>query len=252
MEKENNLLECCASSGNSGDSKKKTILTGLMYGTIPHIGCIMFIIGAVLGVTVLMQFFKPLLMNRYFFHYLIGISVGFATLSSYFYLKKQNSLSLSGIKKRRGYLYVMYGSTIGINIVLFFFIFPYLANVTGNVSALTLEESAYMKISVDIPCPGHAPLISSELATIEGVEGSKFSFPNDFEVYYDSSLTNPGEILSLEVFEEYAATVLDSSAGVGVGALGVASASAGGCAGGCGGAGDCGGGCGSPSCDYNK
>ncbi|MCK5044099.1 hypothetical protein KAR52_03800, partial [Candidatus Pacearchaeota archaeon] len=163
---------------------------GVAYGLIPHIGCIMFIVGSVFGVTILMQYFRPLLMNRYFFYYLMLIAIGFATLSSFFYLKKHNCLSPEGIKRKKGYLTIMYGSTIGINLILFLLVFPYMANITGQVTNSNIDELSMLKISVDIPCPGHAPLISNEVKTIMGVEGSKYSFPNDFEVYYNSSLTN--------------------------------------------------------------
>lgn len=202
--------ECNCDAPMSKGTRKKTIMQGITYGLIPHIGCIAFIFGSILGVTLLMQFFKPLLMNRYFFHYLIGISLGFATLSSGLYLKKQGMLSKIGIKRKKGYLFGMYGSTIGINLVLFLLIFPFLANVgaAGDViSSGDFEGMPLMELSVDIPCPGHAPLISNEIKTIQGVRDVKFSFPNDFEVLFDDSVTNKEEILSLEVFDEYPATV---------------------------------------------
>ena len=224
---------------------------GIAYGLIPHIGCIMFIIGAVLGATILMQFFRPFLMNRYIFHYLILISVGFATLSSFLYLRKNKSLSWEGIKHKKGYLSIMYGSTIGINLILFILVFPFLANITGNVSAAEIAESSVLSISVDIPCPGHAPLIANEVKTIEGVKGSRYSFPNDFEVYYASSVTSEQEILSLEVFEEYPATILNSNGEVKQ-VQASPTPSSGSCSGGCGGSGSCGGGCGSPTCNYNS
>lgn len=206
---QSNLPDCCKPKKEyKGDNP----LMGLVYGLIPHTGCILFIIGAVLGATILMQFFKPVLMNRYIFHYLILISVGFATLSSLIYLRKNGFLSKEGIKKKKGYLGIMYGSTIGINLVLFFFIFPLLANI-GSVSAAEAGDASLLEISVDIPCPGHAPLISNELKTIEGVKGSEFSFPNDFKVYYDAGQTSKEEILSLEVFEEYPAEVLSEELG---------------------------------------
>jgi copper chaperone CopZ len=65
-------------------------------------------------------------------------------------------------------------------------------------------------LKVKIPCPGHAPLISEELKTIDGVGNVRFSFPNVFDVEYDSSKTTEEEILALEVFETYKATVLES------------------------------------------
>jgi len=249
-ESDSELPDCCQTPKGK---KPSGLWQGIAYGIIPHIGCIGFIIAAVLGATVLMQFFRPVLMNRYIFHYLILISIGFATLSSFFYLKKHKSLSWQGIKKRKGYLYTMYGSTIGINLILFFLIFPYMANITGNVSALELGGLSTLALSVDIPCPGHAPLISSEVKTINGVEGSQFSFPNDFEVYYNPSLTSEQEILALEVFEEYPATVLEQNANT-VSQVQQTQPQAqpagggGSCSGGCGGSASCGGSCGSPSC----
>jgi uncharacterized membrane protein YgcG len=237
-------MDCC---DDKKSEKRSGLWQGIIYGTIPHIGCIMFIVGSVLGVTVLMKYFRPFLMNRYFFHYLIVISLGFATLSSFLYLRKNKSLSLEGIKRKKGYLYIMYGSTVGINLVLFLLVFPYLANVTGGVIGST-DDLSMLKISVDIPCPGHAPLISSEVKTIEGVKGSQYSFPNDFEVYYDSSETTKKEILGLEVFEEYPATVLDESV-IGYSEIkqtSTSTQSSGGCGcGSCGGGGgSCGGSCG--------
>tara|TARA_Y100000310_G_scaffold122852_1_gene121575 strand:+ start:5395 stop:6165 length:771 start_codon:yes stop_codon:yes gene_type:complete len=250
--KKEELPDCCKpNTDNDKESKKKGIIQGIIYGTIPHIGCIMFIIGAVLGATILMQFFRPLLMNRYIFHYLIGISFIFATISSFLYLRKHKRLSWQGIKSKKAYLSIMYGSTIGINLILFLFIFPLIANVTSSVSAVEISDSSLLEISVDIPCPGHAPLITSELKTINGVKGSEYSFPNDFEVYYDSSITSEQEILSLEVFEEYSATIIGEEQ-IKQTTTKTSSSSAGTCGGGCGGAGSCGGSCGSPTCSYNK
>jgi len=245
-------MDCCDNKKvERKKGGKKTFWKGLSYGLIPHIGCIAFIIGSILGVTVLMQFFKPLLMNRYFFHFLMLISIGFATLSSVLYLRKHKNMNVKGIKKNKGYLTIMYGSTIGINLILFMLIFPFLANFTG-AAVVDISGLSSFSISVDIPCPGHAPLISSELQTINGVEGSQYSFPNDFEVYYDPGLTSETEILSLSVFGEYPASVLSSDGSTQLNTPVAPSANLGSCSGGCGGTGSCGGTCGSPSCNYNK
>jgi len=203
MEKENHP-SCC-----STQPKKETnsFWQGLMYGLIPHTGCILFIIASVLGATVLMQFFKPLLMSRYIFHALIGVSVGFATLSSVFYLKRKRMLSWNGIKRKKSYLSIMYGSTIGINLILFFLIFPLLANVSLADPGNLIIGDATLDIKVDIPCPGHAPLISNELKTISGVSDVQFSFPNNFAISYDSLKTSKTEMLSLDVFAEYPAEI---------------------------------------------
>lgn len=200
---------------NITNEKKKGIWQGVAYGLIPHIGCIVFIIGSVLGVTVLMQFFKPLLMNRYFFYILILISLGFATLSSVLYLRKNGILSFAGMKRKWKYLSIMYGSTIGINLLLFLLIFPLLANVSiaSNqvTGAITSTDQNFLKLQVDIPCSGHAPLISGELKSINGVLDVQFSFPNNFDIKYDPVKTSKQQILSLEVFKTYPATVLEES-----------------------------------------
>ena len=184
--KEKNSSDCCKPKKEyKGDNP----FMGILYGLIPHIGCITFIIAAVLGATVLMQFFKPLLLNRYIFYYLILISIVFATLSAVLYLRKNKLLSKAGIKKKKKYLATMYGTTVGINLILFFLVFPYTATITGGVTAGDALNSDLLSISVDIPCPGHAPLITNELNSINGVKGNEYSFPNNFDVYYDSSIT---------------------------------------------------------------
>jgi len=200
------------------NSRRDSLKQGIVYGLVPHIGCIAFIIGSVLGVTVLTQFFRPLLLNPYFFDYLVALSLGFATLSSALYLRRNGLLSSSGAKRKWKYLSTMYGSTIGINLLLFLIIFPLLANVsfaapTGSVLALSggANSLASLKLQVDIPCSGHATLISGDLKTIDGVIGVQFSLPNIFDVTYDSSKTSEQQILALEVFKTYKATVLSGS-----------------------------------------
>lgn len=214
-------------STNSKNAKpgKKGIVEGIMYGLIPHIGCIAFLIGSIFGVTFLMKFFKPLLLSRYFFHILILISLLFATASAFFYLRKNGFLSFAGIRRKWGYLATMYGSTIGVNLLLFLFIFPLLANVTvsspgtgensitGAVAGINSQNAglASIQLKVDIPCPGHAPLISQELKTISGVSEIQFSFPNNFDVSYDPAKTSKQEILALDVFKTYPASVAGES-----------------------------------------
>ncbi len=196
--------------------EKNGIAQGIFYALVPHTMCIAFLIGSIFGVTLLMQFFKPLLMNRYFFYILIAISFVFATLSALLYLRKNGLLSALGAKKKWKYLTGMYGSTIGINLALFLLIFPMLANASpSNITVGALGEQApyisTLKMSVDIPCSGHAPLITSELKTIAGVLGVQFSFPNIFDVTYDNTKTTKQEILALDVFKEYPATVVSSA-----------------------------------------
>jgi len=51
----------------------------------------------------------------------------------------------------------------------------------------------------------------NEIKTIKGIKSSKYIFPNKFDVYYNSALTNEIEILSLEIFKEYPATLVNDS-----------------------------------------
>jgi len=206
--------------------EKMSIKEGLVYGLVPHIGCIGFIVASILGVTIAIEFFKPLLMNPWFFHILVIIAIGFATISSALYLRKNGLLSWVGVKRKKKYLSTMYGSTVGINLVLFLAVFPMLSNLdTGSFAdtptgAVTLAgaqvenvSNSLVKLQVDIPCPGHAPLISGELKTISGVTGVLFSFPNYFDVAYNSERTSIDEILSLEVFGTYKAGVMELKEG---------------------------------------
>lgn len=217
--KNNKTKKCCFNI----KKKPKNKLEAILFGLVPHIGCIGFLIGSIFGVTFLMQFFRPLLMNRYFFHYLILLSLVFATISSFFYLKKHKSLTVKGIIREKKYLSWTYGLTVGVNIILFLFVFPFLANVdlsevfVGNSRGLELnkltssEQSLnFLRLKVDIPCPGHAPLISYDLNSINGVKSVRYEFPNFFIVNYDSE-TNKDTILSLDVFQEYPAEVLEEN-----------------------------------------
>lgn len=235
--------QCCTQ--NKTGIKSKNILQGLTYGLIPHIGCIAFIIASVLGVTVLVQFFKPLLMNPYFFHILVLLSLTFATISSILYLRKNGLLSSSGVKIKWKYLSTMFGSTIGVNVLLFLVIFPLLANVsiaspTSSPISGNGNNLSSIGLQVDIPCSGHAALITQELKTINGITDVKFNFPNVFDVKYDPTRTSKEQILSLEVFKTYKPTVVNENSPPSQNSFNVQSSNARtgscgcGCSGGCG------------------
>jgi hypothetical protein len=197
------MKSCCK-------KQKKGYGEGILYGLIPHIGCIAFIVFAVLGVTAATAVFKPLLLNGYFFYILIALSLAFATISATLYLRKNESLSIKGAKKSWKYLSVLYGTTVMVNLLFFLVIFPYAANavsskqtpqdigLAGGLSTMTLR--------VAIPCPGHASLITGELSKI-GVS-SKFRMPNYFDLSYDSGRTSLDQIMGLDVFESYKATIV--------------------------------------------
>lgn len=222
------IMDCCNKNNqkpqkNKENKKRKGILSGLIYGLIPHIGCIGFIIFSILGVTTATAVFRPLLLNRYFFHILILISFVFATISALIYLKKNGILSFPGIKRKKGYLLTLYGTTIGVNLILFMLIFPIMANVGAGTSFTAAISSTFfdqeniqtrdgenlLSIKVDIPCPGHASLITGEIRTISGVETVKFKFPNSFDVSYDPEKTSKEQIISLDIFNTYRATIIN-------------------------------------------
>jgi len=209
-EKKQNKKSCCSTKKKEASG----FWQGLAYGLIPHTGCIAFIIGSVLGVTFLMEFFRPLLMNKYFFPALIALSLILAAISSIFYLRRYGMLSMHGIKSKWKYLSVMFGSTIGINLLFFLVIFPMVANVavTAQEQPLT-DQNTLSKITlqVAIPCAGHSPLISSELKKLSGVKNINYQSPDTFIVSYNPDETSKQDILSLEIFKEYKATVLSES-----------------------------------------
>ncbi|MBI4980870.1 hypothetical protein HZC30_04925 [Candidatus Woesearchaeota archaeon] len=187
----------------------KPLKQSIIYGIIPHIGCIAFIIGSIFGVTILMQWFKPLLMNRYFFYMLIAASLTLTTLSAMLYLKKNQLLSMRGIKCKWGYLTLMYILIIGINLLLFTVIFPALTNVNSvsdnQLTGNAVTSNTLLTLAVDIPCPGHAPLIIQELNRLNGISQVKYSFPNVFKISYDSNKITVEQILKLNTFEEFTA-----------------------------------------------
>ncbi len=224
-------IESLGYKTDNGETNKSSVKQGIIYGLIPHVGCISYIIASVLGVTVLTQLFKPLLLNPYFFYILILVSIVFATVSAVIYLKRQGFINLSRtedgleisfsddlLKRKWKYLLTLYGTTIGINLLMFMVIFPLLSNVSVASSVSTtgayinsINYLSSIKLKVDIPCPGHAPLISQELKSVDGVKEVQFSFPNIFVVKYDPAKTSKQQLLSLEVFKTYKATVLEDS-----------------------------------------
>ena len=117
---------------------------------------------------------------------------------------------------------ILYGTTIGINLLLFMVVFPITANLNSGTSFTVASTAAIggdeqssltgssvlITLKVEIPCSGHAPLIIGELKKINGVENVRFRFPNLFDVNYDSQKTTKEEILPLEVFNTYKATVV--------------------------------------------
>jgi len=208
MNEKNN---CCEKKEEK--KKDRGFLAGILYGILPHSFCIAFIVFTIIGTTAVTALLKPLLLNPYFFYFLIGLSLIFATISAIIYLKRNGKLSFQGVKNKWKYLSLLYGTTIFVNLILFMFVFPTVTNLNlkasageaiinnqNNLSSITLE--------VAIPCSGHALLITDELKKINGVESVNFSLPDKFEVEYDSTKTSKEGIISLEIFKTYKAKVL--------------------------------------------
>jgi hypothetical protein len=229
-------MKCC--NNNNIKKNNRGFLTGLIYGFIPHIGCLGFIIFAILGVTAVTTLFRPLLLNPYFFYILIALSLTFATISALFYFKKQGFITLNrnkgswrfdfqikqGIKRKWKYLLVLYGTTISVNLIFFMLIFPVLTTLETEerLSPTAIADVFFDRevktentllptviLKVDIPCPGHALLITDELRTIEGVTDVNYRFPNRFIVNYDKEKTSIEKILLLDVFNTYQATIIE-------------------------------------------
>jgi hypothetical protein len=185
------------------DKKDRGILTGIIYGLIPHIFCIAFILFSIIGSIVATAFLKKLLLIPYFFQLLVIVSLLLATISSTIYLKKNGCLCASGIRKKWKYLTTLYALTILINLLMFLVVFPLLAN-TNSANAINPEKyPTSLSMAVQIPCSGHAPLIIDELQKNNGIGSVKFRMPNLFDVQYDPSLISPEKIISSEIFKTY-------------------------------------------------
>jgi len=210
MKNLNNQKSCCEKGDR--ERKEKGFLAGLLYGLLPHSFCIAFIIFSIIGATTASVFFKKFLLNPYFFYILVGLSFIFATISAIIYLKRNYILSFQGIKRKWKYLSILYGTTISVNLILFMVIFPFAANIDlKSIFSTSLAEPfnllSFLTLEVNIPCSGHAPLISGELKKINGIKDVKFRFPNLFEIKYNPKETSVERIISLEVFNTYKANI---------------------------------------------
>lgn len=191
-------ISCCTTAKNNPN---KGFLSGILYGLIPHTFCIAFILFSIIGTVAATAFFKKFLMIPYFFHFLVFVSLLLATISSVIYLKRMNCLCVSGMKRKWKYITILYSTTILINLLMFFVIFPALTNISpGNAVG---NYPADLSIAVQIPCSGHAPLIVDELKKDSGVGSVIFKMPDIFKIKYDPEKTSPEKIASLEIFKTY-------------------------------------------------
>ncbi len=196
---------CCKPDNKK---EKKGFLSGLMYGLLPHAFCIAFILFSVIGTAAGMSVVGKFLLIPYFFNILIALSLAIATISATIYLKRLDSLSLAGIKAKWKYLTLLYSTTALVNILMFFVLFPAIANISGKLpEAQASANLSVCTLKVDIPCSGHAPLIINGLKKSAGVTSVKFTMPNLFEIGYDSQKTSLAKISSLDIFDSFKAKV---------------------------------------------
>lgn len=207
--------DCCQPAAKEG----KGVLSGILLGIVPHSVCIAFIVFSAIGATVAVGFMRDLLLLPYLFPLLVLISLAFATLAAVLYLRRSGEISWAGVARRRGYLATLYATTIGVNLLLFMVVLPlaanldaggtaYAASTAGSLGSEPAAPSSEVRLQVDIPCPGHAPLIMGELRNLGGIQRVVYAFPNVFDVWYNDTSLSVGDIVSLEVFETYKARVI--------------------------------------------
>jgi hypothetical protein len=192
-------MDCCDINKNKKDGGA---LKGIFYGILPHSFCIGFVVFSVLGATGLVAVFKNIMIIPYFFQILIALSFIMATFSAFLYLKKCDCLHGQGIKNKWKYLTILYGTTIFINLFMFSFVFPALANINSK-NVTELGQTSQIILKVDIPCTGHAPLIIDELKKDSGVKNVNFKSPNTFEINYNPNQTSVKKIESTNIFKTY-------------------------------------------------
>jgi len=195
---------CCAKT--KADTSKG-ISSGIFYGLFPHSFCIAFVVFSIIGAVTAAAFLKRFLLIPNFFYFLVLFSLILATVSSVIYLKKSNCICISGIRKKWKYITTLYLSTIMANALMFFVVFPALANITQKNATILGESSANFSLSVQIPCTGHAPLIIDEIKKDNGVQFVEFNTPDIFKIKYNPNETSPEKIASAEIFKTYEATI---------------------------------------------
>lgn len=182
---------------------------GLLYGLFPHAGCLAFIAASVLGMATMASVFRPLLMKSYFFYGMIALSFVFATLSAYLYLRKQGGIH--NARHHKGYLGILYGTTLAVSLVMYFIVFPALASASSTENVTAIKPSADLQkvtLDVNIPCGGHAPLITDALKSVKGVVNIQYLPLTKFVVTYDARQITKEQIAAISMFSEYPARIV--------------------------------------------
>ena len=92
--------------------------------------------------------------------------------------------------------------------VLFFAIFPAVANF-NNGEAIAGDK--ILVLSVALPCPGHAPLVTQDLLSQPGVSSATYELNNnDFIVSYDAQRVSAEQILARKIFTEFKAKIISN------------------------------------------
>ncbi|MHB1318817.1 MAG: hypothetical protein ACYCYF_09400, partial [Anaerolineae bacterium] len=125
------------------DHRREGLLWGVFYGLVPHTFCILFIVFSVVGATVATSLVQRVLLVPYLFQVIVALSVGLATLSAAIYLHRNGLLSRLGIRRKWRYLATLYGTTLAVNMLFFWVIFPAVASfqTVPRVSASAVTQS---------------------------------------------------------------------------------------------------------------
>lgn len=188
--------------------KKRGVFSGLIFGLLPHSFCILFIVFSVIGAVAFSGFLKKFLLIPNFFFFLVAASFLMSTISLAIYLKKNDCLCRAGIKSRWRYISMLYATTILTNLLMFFVVFPAVANMENKKNAGAKGEFSKLSLAVDIPCSGHAPLIIEEIKKNSPVQSVTFEAPGKFIISYDPEKTTPKNIESLDIFKTFPAKTI--------------------------------------------
>ncbi len=183
----------------SSDKKneiKDGLKNGIISAVIPHVGCIAFIVATLLGISAGSVFLKKFILASWSFPVLFFLSFLLASISSLLYFKR------NCCENKTKYISILLGSVILVNGLLFYVVFPWVANINGKASVDILAGLSEVKLKVQIPCSGHAPLIVDELKNA-GVTKVTYNDPDKFDVVYDGDKITKNEIINLAILKEF-------------------------------------------------
>jgi len=189
------MSECCVKN-------KKGWGSGVLYGLLPHVFCILFIVLSAIGATFATSVLKRVLLVPYFLWWALAFSLFFATLSAYIYLKRSDCCSVKSVKSKWKYLLTLYTVTIVINLSILFAV-PFLANLRSpaNLPTAVVSGRQIAFLQAELPCVGHAPLVIGDLRAQPGVDAVAYTVPDIFQVTFDPQKISLAEIRALAIFK---------------------------------------------------